>query len=239
MIGRVTGLNTFKRQWDDYCPYLNRRSVEWIKIVERDKVPEKLKNSIGALLTVFNIDSRTEQIQALITGTEHTPKKKERIVTGENLSKIIVDRLFNLAAREFEEFVQHVLRVIGFEAAITPYVVDGGVDVIGKLNTEGLAEVNLRVQVKRTTGKTGVGDILKVRGALGADDHGAVVSLSGFTKKAIEEAEEEGKKPILLIDGKDFAELLLRHFQELDQRYKDVLKIKRKESIWDQYFAKT
>jgi len=240
LMGRITGPNLFRNQWDDECPYLNRRKVKWIKIVKRDRVPEKLKNSLGALLTVFNIDSRAEQIQELIGKTPSVPKKKERLVAGEDISEIIVDRLFNLTPREFEEFVQHILSIVGFEAATTSYVADGGVDVVGKLNTEGLAEVNLRVQVKRTKGKTGVGDILKVRGALGADDHGAVISLSGFTKKATEEAEEAGKKPILLVDGKEFAELLLKHFEELDERYNEVLKIKKRElSIWDQYYAKT
>jgi predicted Mrr-cat superfamily restriction endonuclease len=238
LIGRVTGPNIYREHWEDDCSYLNRRTVEWMKTIDRGKLPEKLKSSLGSMLTVFSLDSRAEQIQLLISG--QAPKQGEKTVTGESLANLIVDRLFDLSPREFEEFVKQVLNVIGFEAATMSYVADGGVDVTGNLSAEGLAEVQLRVQVKRTSCKTGVEDVLKLRGALGADDHGAVISLSGFTAKAIEEAEHSGKKPILLVDGGRFAELLLRHFDEIDQKYKTILKVEKKElPIWEQYYSKT
>lgn len=201
LIGRITGPNVFKENWDDKCPYLNRRSVEWVKFVERDGLPEKLKNSIGSLLTVFNIDSRADQVQELITGkiAEH----REETVIGEKLAEVIVDRLFNLGPREFEQFVQHILDIIGFDAATMSYVSDGGVDVKGKLNAEGMAEVNLLVQVKRTSGKIGNEGVLKIRGALGEMTMVQLFHFQALQEKQSKKQSNLVKNPFCLLTEKN------------------------------------
>jgi len=61
----------------------------------------------------------------------------------------VLETLMELDGREFEEFVRHVLELIGFTAEATQYVGDKGIDVNGVLDAEGLASITLRVQVKR------------------------------------------------------------------------------------------
>ncbi|GAH96991.1 unnamed protein product, partial [marine sediment metagenome] len=68
---------------------------------------------------------------------------------GNELAKVIISRLFNLAPEKFEHFVTHLLTLVGFEATATQYTGDRGVDVIGTLNPEGLANITLKAQVKR------------------------------------------------------------------------------------------
>jgi len=236
LIGRVVGDYQFIKP-SDQCPYFHRREVQWIKTIDRDDLPQKLRNSIGSLLTVFNLDSHQVVIDQLIGKAEK--KRKIVEVTGDALVKEIIDRLFELSPREFEELVKDLLGSLGFEAAVMEYVGDKGVDVIGTLNAEGLVQVTLRVQVKRVSWNIGIDDVLRIRGALGTDEHGAIITTSSFTRSAQEEAQQQQKKPISLIDGETLAELLLRHYDELDTKYKELLKLHRKEiPLKDTFYTK-
>ena len=227
LIGRVTGSYEYKADWADGCSYLQRRDVEWIKEVKRDAIPIKLKTSLGSLLTVFSLDRRRQEIMSL-TGPPPVGEPPV-IVTGNELAKVIISRLFNLAPEKFEHFVTHLLTLVGFEATATRYTIDRGVDVIGTLNPEGLADVTLKAQVKRVNKHIGNKDILLLRGTLGADEHGVLITTGGFTKQAQAEAEAEGKRPIALIDGEMLVELILTHYDELNEEYKELLHLRRRE----------
>ncbi|RJS85475.1 hypothetical protein CW713_01440 [Methanophagales archaeon] len=56
--------------------------------------------------------------------------------------------------------------MIGFTVETTQYVGDKGIDVNGILDAEGLADVILRVQVKKVRGSIENKEILALRGAL-------------------------------------------------------------------------
>jgi len=227
LMGRVIGSYEYKDDWADGCPYLQRRNVEWIKEVKKDTIPIKLKTSLGCLLTVFSLDHRKQEIMSLVI----PPPGGEPPVTvqGNELAKVIISRLFNLAPEKFEHFVTHLLTLVGFEATATQYTGDRGVDVIGTLNPEGLANITLKAQVKRTSGHISNQDILKLRGTLGVDEHGVLITTGGFTKQAQAEAEAEGKKPIALIDGGTLIDLILTHYDELDEEYKELLQLSKRE----------
>ncbi len=227
LIGKVTGPYEYKDNWADDCSYLQRRNVKWIKEVKRDVLPVKLRTSLGSLLTVFSLDRRKQEIMSLLG-----PRPEGELpvtVTGDELAKVIISRLFNLDPEKFEHFVTHLLTLVGFEATATQFVSDGGVDIIGTLNPEGLADITLKAQVKRVSGHISNRDILMLRGTLGVDEHGVLITTGGFTKQAQIEAEAEGKKPIALIDGGTLVDLILTHYDELDEEYKELLQLRKRE----------
>lgn len=229
LVGKVASPYEYKMDWGDGCPYQNRKSIEWIGEVKREVIPTKLKNSMGSLLTVFSLDHRKQEIMAIL-GLTPTTTLMEKMVTGNELIKVITSRLFNLDSPErFEQFITHLLTLVGFEATATQYVGDKGVDVIGTLNPEGLANVTLKAQVKRISGRISNQEILKLRGTLGMDEHGVLITTSAFTKQAQEEAQAEGKKPIVLIDGQTLVDLILTHYDELDEEYKELLQLSKRE----------
>jgi restriction system protein len=159
-------------------------------------------------------------------------------VTGDELAKVIISRLFNLDPEKFERFVTHLLTLVGFEAATTQFVSDGGVDVIGTLNPEGLANITLKAQVKRRGGHVGNQDVLMLRGTLGVDEHGVLITTGGFTKQAQTEAEAEGKRPIAPIDGGILVDLILTHYDELDEEYKELLQLRKREvSLRERFYT--
>ena len=132
---------------------------------------------------------------------------------------------------EFEHFVGHLFDLVGFTASVTRPVGDKGVDVVGTLNAEGLAEVTVRVQVKRIHGAVGSKEIQALRGALEHGEHAFFVTLSTFSKQATEEADASNKTTVMLIDGVDLTNLVLEHFDGLDVKYKKLLGIRRKEQL--------
>ncbi len=233
-IGRVTSDFFTEAAPTDGCPYKYRRRVEWLREARRDELPEPLLGSLGSILTLYSMDKVADHIQVALGGqlvAAPAPLLERNVVAH------TIKTLHDLHPRDFEKFVRAVLEAVGFEASNNPYVADGGIDVNGVLNAEGLAEVNLKVQVKRKTSNVGNEDILKTRGALGVDEHGAVVSLGGFTQAAREEAEAPGKKRILLIDGERFVEMILSHWDALDPAAQAVLGIKKKSVPVHEQFA--
>lgn len=228
LIGKVEGSYEYKENWGNGCEFNNRRKVSWMQEIDRGALSQKLKNSMGSLLTVFNIDHHKEEIEELI-GKKIKSEHVEKEVTGDELISVIIDRLLSLHPREFEEFIKHLLSVIGFEAATSQYVGDKGIDVTGLLNVEGLASIILRIQVKRVTNTIGIEEVQRLRGALNRDEHGAIITTSKFTKQAQDEAQNEKKKIIALIDGEKLVDLILKYYDELDRKYKDLLGLQKKE----------
>jgi restriction system protein len=233
-IAEVIGPYRYVETPNDGCPYKHRRQVAWIREeVPRDEVPQPLKTMLGALLTVFSLDKRQYEIRRLL-GDVELPLPPRDVVAA------VRERLAGLTPYEFQEFVGQILTLARFTVVVSEIGPDGGVDIIGSLNAENLAEITLRVQVKRIAGNTGIKDILQLRGTLQEQEHGAFITLGGFTKAARREAEAPGKKKVRLIDGEGFVDLILEHYDGLPGEYSRLLGLKRRQiPLRDQFAVST
>lgn len=226
-VGKVIGSYTYKSNPTDSCPYLHRHKVKWLDtILKKQDMSSNLTYSLGATLTIFSLDKYANEIQSLIEGRLATPAEQP-----ERIRDVIINGLFELDGKEFEKFISHLLSIIGFKATTTQYVGDKGIDVNGILNVDGIAEIILRVQVKRVKGSIGNKDILAMRGTLAQGEHACFITLSSFSKQAQEEAEAAGKVSVKLIDGEDLASLVLKHFDDIDQKYRNLFLIKKKKDF--------
>lgn len=226
LVGKL-GDYFFEEKPKDGCPYFHRRSAEWLpQVLRKDDMSTNLAYSVGGLLTVFSLQKYSHEIESLISGDVATPAEKPQRVRD-----VVLSGLMELDGREFEEFIRHVLEILGFSAETTQYVGDKGIDVNGVLNAEGLAEVTLRVQVKRVRGSIGIKEVLGIRGTLSQGEHPCLITLSTFTAQAREEAEAPGKIPVKLIDGDDLAGIILKHFDDLDDSYKKRFSIRKKRQL--------
>ncbi len=210
-----------------YCTYKHRRKVKWNeRTILKEDMSTNLSYSVGAIMTIFSLNKYSRELDMLISGQTFTPAEKPQ-----RIRDIVLTSLMDLNGKEFEEFISHVLEIIGFSAETTQYVGDKGIDVNGILDAEGLAEITLRVQVKRKSSSIRNKDILALRGALSQGEHGCLITLSKFTKQSIEEAQAPGKIPIKLIDGSDLSGLILKHFDDIDDEYKIKFGIRRKKDF--------
>lgn len=119
--------------------------------------------------------------------------------------------LLTLHPEKFEYVVKDALAASGFEqTAVTRYSADGGIDVNAYAGPLLWAFRNglLQVQAKRWIHTVGRREVAELRGSLQLHAQGAIVTTSFFTKAAIIEAAEATKKPIVLVNGVEFATIL-------------------------------
>lgn len=226
-VGRVTGAYEWVAAPNDNCPYSSRHAVEWLKEVPREDLPQGLLSSLGSLTTVFGLERRAHEAAAVVDGVE-SPSVEAR--PARDVFEHVRERLLALSPTQFEEFITDYLEAIGFDSEHVGKAGDGGIDVRGTLNAQGLAQVLLRVQVKRTRSTVGNGTVLKTRGALSADEQGAIITLGSFSAQARQEAETGGgKKSIMLIGGEEFAEMLLQNWGQLSPRAHATLGVEPRE----------
>lgn len=206
------------------CKYQHRRKVQWEnKILQKKDMSTNMAYSLGAIMTVFSLDEYAQEIEALMTGKEFSPAEKPLRIRDQ-----VIQQLMELDGKEFEEFIMHLLNIIGFKASTTQYTNDKGIDVIGILDAEGLADITVRVQVKRMSSAIGRKVVQELRGAINRDEHPCIITTSTFHNNAVEEAEDSSKVPVKLVDGDDLASLVLNHFDDLDDHYKVLLGIHRR-----------
>lgn len=121
--------------------------------------------------------------------------------------------LLAVTPERFEHVVKDALTATGFErVSVTRFSADGGVDVNAFAGPALWPYRNglLQVQAKRWLHSVGRREVAELRGSLQPNAQGAVVTTSFFTKAAIIEASEVTKKPIVLVNGLDFAAVLSR-----------------------------
>lgn len=85
-------------------------------------------------------------------------------------------------------------------------------------------------------GSIGVNVVQQLRGTLRANEHGAIITISRFTKQAQVDAQKAGLKTISLIDGETLAELILKHYEEIDTKYQGIIQLKKKDIPLEEQF---
>lgn len=213
LVGEIVGENYFND--DESSPYGQRKKVNWFtETINRHTLSVPLQNTLRSSLTVFKVNNGREILQILKLAPKNEVVKKTDI----NIYNIIRAKLLELDGFEFEIFVSYLLRAIGFEPTDEKQggVADGGIDFEGILTVFGVASINLQVQVKsRSTNKIGWQDIQAFRGAMKRDFQGCFITLSDFHKKAEENAIDQNKVPINLINGKKLIDIFIDKYDDI------------------------
>lgn len=150
--------------------------------------------------------------QTLIESRKHNVESDDEIVSEdeqgqvENLQQIeeVRGKLLVMEPKKFEFFIKDLLIHTGFtEVCVTKYSADGGVDVNAKAGGRMwiFESTFVQVQAKRWLHSVGRKEVAELRGSLQPFAKGAVITTSHFSKAALNEANEEGKNPIALVEG--------------------------------------
>lgn len=215
IIGKVAGDLYFES--DNTSPYPWRKKVEWFKSdFNRHSFSQPLQNTLRATLTCFEVKQRDEVFEFLGFGSSKKIEKEIKF-DSKSVYESIRNKFLELNPTEFEQLVSYLLRTLGFEPTQEiGKVGDGGIDFEGVLDVNGIASINLQVQVKRYDNSSiGEKEIRSFRGALKQDYQGCFITLSKFQKKAIISSTKEGYKGIQLIDGTKFIELFIQQYEEI------------------------
>lgn len=125
----------------------------------------------------------------------------------------LTDILQNMNPYGFERLTQRILRSCGFtEVKVTKASGDGGIDGTGKLRINGVFSFNVAFQCKRYKGSVGAPEVRDFRGSLTKGTEKAVLITTGtFTKAARQEAADQSKDQIDLIDGEELIDLIVQN----------------------------
>lgn len=121
-------------------------------------------------------------------------------------------KLLSLDPRSFELLVQRTLKASGYmNVEVTRYSQDGGIDVNASFGTAAWSarECRAQVQAKRWLHTVGRKEVAELRGSLQSDGIGCLITTSHFSRAALTEAVEPGKFPITLVNGHQFASILV------------------------------
>lgn len=237
-LGRITGDCFYHPQ---ATVHRHRRTVEWIETgIARPEFSQKALYEIGSSLTLFRVKTHASEFLNRVNGVvggggeskasptsmdvavewaeeEPSAEKIDRF-TRDFIAKALHD---NVSHEDFEHFVADVLRGLGYQARVTQYSNDGGVDVIAHRDPLGLEPPLLKVQCKHSLAKPASSDVQQLTGALSHGELGLFVTLGSYSKDAI--ALERNRHDLRLVNGEELVDMVLQVYPTLPQRWKSLL----------------
>ena len=143
-----------------------------------------------------------------------------------DVRKRLLAELKALDPAAFEALIGRLLVALGFEeVVVTKASNDGGIDVRGTLVVGEVVRTEMAVQVKRWKANVQAPTVQQVRGSLGVHEQGLIITTSGFSAGAREEATATGKTPVGLMDGEALVRLLVEHGIGVARTPLDLLEI--------------
>lgn len=216
----------------------HRRAVEWKKIgVSRTIFSQAALYEVGAFLAVFGIRKHDAEFRAALSSTTTTVEETELVVEAVSQAAVdgsdeprasridrhtrdfVLERMKSgMSHQEFEEFTADLLRALGYEARVTAYTQDGGVDVVAHRDPLGIEPPLIKVQCKHQTSTVGAPEVQQLVGTQSPNELSLFVTLGAYSRDAV--AIERVRQGLRLLSGEDLVDLVLRHYESLSQRWR-------------------
>jgi restriction system protein len=232
-IGRIKGNYCYEAKGE--ATYPHRRSIEWLKDVPRTQFSQGALHEIGSAMSFFAVRTYAEEFRAAIEGKpQPTPVAEDDTVVAvaEDIEEQTRDYILKKLAQElkggpFEDFVAHLLQVMGYKTRQPKRGkgADGGVDIIAHRDELGFEPPIIKVQVKIKEGSSGDPEVSALYGKCDKDEYALFVTLGDFSNQA--ESFARNKPNLRLISGDVLVDLILQHYEKFDSRYKGLLPLKR------------
>lgn len=240
-FGVVTGDYAFH---DEVPVHKHRRTVTWFQTgIARAKFPKPALFEIGSALTLFlvkkHVDAFLPYFKPGTVADQPTPVLSEEAddwvveePNAEHLEQYTRDfvlkaLLEELTHAEFEQFTADLLRALGYQARVTQYTGDGGVDVIAHKDPLGLEPPRFKVQCKHTSATIGSPAVQNLVGTLasGTSELGLFVTLGAYSAAALEL--ERARQNLRLLTGNDVVTLVLDNYPKLARTWRERLPLRR------------
>ncbi|MGQ0589961.1 MAG: restriction endonuclease [Sphingosinicella sp.] len=211
----------------------NTRKVRWLQHIPRSSFSQSALNEIGSALTLFQVSSNAEEFLAALEGDALAPEEIDEanadrvaLQVEETTEDFIIKRLKSSQTPfQFEHFIAHLLKCMGYFARVTQSSGDGGVDIIAHRDELGFEPPIIKVQCKQILTTIGRPEVQQLHGAIERGEHGLFVTLGSFSAEA--RTFERTKPNLRLIDGENLIELIYAHYHQFEPRYQMLLPLKR------------
>ena len=213
--------------------------MTWKKLgVSRTVFTQPALYELGAFLTVFRIRKHAEEFEAVLqasadsveavtkaveqassTHEDETSDEPRASRIERHTRDFVLERLSRgLSHQEFEEFTRDLLRAIGYQARVTAYTQDGGVDVIAHRDPLGVEPPLIKVQCKHHTGTVGAPEVQQLVGTQSPNELSLFVTLGSYSRDAV--SIERVRQGLRLLSGEDVVDLVLEHYARLEQTWR-------------------
>ncbi|MGK9270703.1 restriction endonuclease [Williamsia muralis] len=227
----------------DEPTHRHRRSVRWLRTgVPRAVFSQKALYEIGSALTLFRVKNHAAEFERFLASSDEaafaastppadSPEDTEEAVKwaeeepnvdriGRFTRDFVASKLHKaLSHEEFEHFTADLMRTLGYQARVTQYSADGGVDVLAHKDPLGLEPPLIKIQCKHMVATIGAPDVQRLAGTLSRGELGLFVSLGTYSKDAL--ALERNRLDLRLIGGDELIDLFLDSYADLPQKWRD------------------
>lgn len=230
-IGRIIGPYTYNDVLEPGYPH--HRPVEWLKSYPRTRFSQGALYEIGSAMSFFQIKNYADEYFAALSGSvEIIPPEKDETINliaeeiEQNTRDFILKTLSaELKGHPLEDFVAHLLNIMGFNTRVSPEGTDSGIDIIAHRDELGFEPPIVKVQVKSSSGTVGDPEVSSLYGKVDNNEYGLLITLGGYSNQAKHFA--RNKSNLRLIDGKELITLIMKHYEKFDSRYKGLIPLKR------------
>lgn len=213
--------------------YPQTRPIEYLGDVPRKYFSVPVRNTLGALLTVFRADNALPFIEAFLRHEAAPPRADPKSELSIALSELegqvkgqILDALDHFEHYDFQRFIAGLLTALDYKASLGRTGKDGGVDVLAHPDVLGLESPRIKVQTKNQQSTAGISDVGYLNGVLAAGERGLFVCTGGFSRDA-QAAPFVASGQIVLVDGARLIELILEHYERLPADATAMLPLKK------------
>ena len=162
----------------------------------------------------IHAENRKQKREAPEAEEELLPPQDSTVDPDEGEKLDLLSTLRSISPTGFEKVCRELLRESGFEnVEVTGGSADGGIDGYGTLEINPFVSFRVLFQCKRyakgnLVSRAQVGDFRNTM--LGRAEKGIIITTSGFSNAAIQEASREGAPQVELVDGDKLVEMFQR-----------------------------
>lgn len=210
--------------------YTQRIKVKWLKSFPRTDFSQGALYEVGSALTFFQVKNYADEYLAALEGKKaslDTSIDESIGATADEIQEITKDFILKelskkLKGYDFENFVANLLNAMGYKTKVSKQGGDSGIDIVAYKDE---FPPRICVQVKSIDSDIKEATIQSLRGAMSEGDYGVFVTLSDYTPNAKAYLEQH---PIIRgLNGSEVVDLVLRYYDDLDDKYQDMIPLKR------------
>ncbi|MGP5082732.1 restriction endonuclease [Corynebacterium variabile] len=232
----------------DAPTHRHRRRVQWVKTrLPRAVFSQSALYELGSSLTLFKVNrhvsevmtamrlktndadaiaeavdtlTREHSVDASIDDPDSEQPRASRIErhTRDFILEVLSTRI---TPRDFEELSADLLRVIGYQARVTQYSQDGGIDVIAHKDPLGIEPPLIKAQCNQKVSTVGSPEVNQLIGTQGAGELCLFFTLGGYSKDAL--AIERQRTGLRLLSGEDIVSLVMDNYDRLPERWRRII----------------
>jgi len=214
----------------DAFEYRQQRRVKWIKHLPRTLFSQGALYEIGSFMSLFTVKNYADEFLAALDKSfkKELPAIDESVgATADEIVESTKDFILKELSRQLkgydlEEFIAELLQAMGYRTTVSPHGGDSGIDITAYKDE---LPPRILVQVKSQDGDIKETTIQSLKGAMREGDYGLFVTLSNYTKNAKKYLDST---PIIRgINGTELVELVLKYYEQLNEKYKKIIPLKK------------